>query len=396
MGDSITGNQKFLLLAIPITGITLCCIVLFGWAFIDGILRDFGVLPTRTPRPSDTPITTESMTLESILPTEIVSSAGVMKFMQGNNCTQDIVGETSDEPGKSINFKKTGEFTNDEARSVLLINVRAGTLLKVYDHPDGDMDDDWTEIVLKKTVSRYCIKSFEQTYEDEAVKILYHSHNGLDGKVSRIEIAAFSIAYSTQTNTSIPTDTPSPNNTPTIMLTSTRTSIPERTLIPSVTPTATATRTRTPAASLTPSITPTATASRTRTPTASPTSTPDTTAAMIFVTHYMTKSGETLNDVLMQKSYGTQVFGWYAEVCPVPICSEEGTYLVAFKYVYGMVSIPIWYVDNTISNIYFVNGKAKNYTPELPGAFIKGLVSDISAAFDLFEYKPKELGVLNP
>jgi len=54
----MTGKQKFILLAIPIIAITLCCCSLFGWAFVDTTLRQYGVLPTWTPSPTPSPTTT--------------------------------------------------------------------------------------------------------------------------------------------------------------------------------------------------------------------------------------------------------------------------------------------------------------------------------------------------
>jgi len=54
----MTGKQKFILLAIPIIAITLCCCLLFGWAFVDTTLRQYGVLPTWTPSSTPSPTTT--------------------------------------------------------------------------------------------------------------------------------------------------------------------------------------------------------------------------------------------------------------------------------------------------------------------------------------------------
>ena len=135
--------------------------------------------------------------------TPAISTSGHLKFMEGNDCTQDIVGEATDEVGQEINIKKTSGFTNDEARSVLISNVQVGIVLKVYDNPDGKQSDDWTEVFVKKQVLEYCITSFEQTYEDDVVQVFFHQNNGLDGKVSRIEI--YSGSY-----VALPADIPPP------------------------------------------------------------------------------------------------------------------------------------------------------------------------------------------
>lgn len=117
-----------------------------------------------------------------------------LKFMEGNDCTQDIVGEVTGEIGKIYNLKKTSGFANDETRSVLLIKIDRGIVLHLYDSPDGEKADDWTEILIKNYVSEYCISTFELNYEDDFVKSIFHSYNGLDGKVSRIEVHSISYA----------------------------------------------------------------------------------------------------------------------------------------------------------------------------------------------------------
>lgn len=114
--------------------------------------------------------------------------AGEIRFMEGNNGTQNQKGECSDAPGTKINFKKTKGFTNDDARSVILFDVRAGAVIRIYDDPDGKTSDDYMEIKVKKQVQKYTINTFEQDINDETVEATYHRNNGLDGKVSRVEV----------------------------------------------------------------------------------------------------------------------------------------------------------------------------------------------------------------
>ena len=113
---------------------------------------------------------------------------GYFDFYEGNDGTQDLLASISDRSSRTINLKKGG-FDNDEARSVVLRNVRAGAKLVVWDNPDGKQDDDWCEIEVKRQVQEYIISSFERNINDEFVKVTYHRDNGLDGKVSRIYIA---------------------------------------------------------------------------------------------------------------------------------------------------------------------------------------------------------------
>ncbi len=115
-------------------------------------------------------------------------NAGSIRFMEANECGENQKGECEDKAGTRIDFKKTEGFTNDDARSVTLLNVRKGAIIRVYDNPEGKEDDDYAEIVVKKEVQSYCVKSFENTYEDDTVKVTFHKNNGLDGKVSRVEV----------------------------------------------------------------------------------------------------------------------------------------------------------------------------------------------------------------
>jgi len=168
--------------------------------------------------------------------------------MEGNNCTQDVVGELTDRMGQSTNLKQTSGFANDEARSVLLLNVRARTVLRAYDSPDGDKSDDWAEVTVKETVDEYCIASFEQTYEDAVVKAVLHHKNGLDGKVSRIEVRAGSLVWLQEDVEQRSGDltSPSPLSTPTAIPPVTSTSTPSPTSMPTSTPEPTITATSTP------------------------------------------------------------------------------------------------------------------------------------------------------
>lgn len=116
---------------------------------------------------------------------------GQFAFFEGNGGTQDKLGnDVSDAPGQSYNLKQPNptDIPNDEARSVVLYNVRAGAVLSVYDNPNGDTDDDWCEIVVKRQVQQETVDSFEITYENENLRVTYHRKNGLDGKVSHISV----------------------------------------------------------------------------------------------------------------------------------------------------------------------------------------------------------------
>lgn len=108
---------------------------------------------------------------------------GIIAFYEGNNGTQNVVQTVEDYPGQD--FKPV---QNDEIRSAKLYNVRAGAEIRVYDSPDGGMNDDFCIVNVKRNAPEYTVDTFERTYEDEYVRVTFIRNNGLDGKISRIKI----------------------------------------------------------------------------------------------------------------------------------------------------------------------------------------------------------------
>jgi len=107
-------------------------------------------------------------------------------FYEGNGGSQNIVCTLSRPEGGYTNFKNNRNCGNDEARSVKLIEVPAGSEIKVYDDPNGSTRDDYTVItVLSDITGSYVVDTFESSYSDGIVRVQFNRHNGLDGKVSR-------------------------------------------------------------------------------------------------------------------------------------------------------------------------------------------------------------------
>jgi hypothetical protein len=75
-------------------------------------------------------------------------------------------------------------------RSVVLYDIPAGRALRLFDSPVGNKTDDWTEIIAKLPLNHVQLDSFERSFENTRVRVVYHRNNGLDGKVSRVEYAA--------------------------------------------------------------------------------------------------------------------------------------------------------------------------------------------------------------
>lgn len=158
-----------------------------------------------------------------------------MYFYEGNDCTQEIAGtlpyvleesksgkETSSPPPPSmykkpfpgtarsrpaapatdrgassgvgtavIKMKEVNWFQNDEARSVLLRSLKAGSTIVLSDGEDGSLKDDVSVLrVFKDRDKGVCIGSLEnyRTAEDGVWTIFPLKKNGLDGKVSRVKL----------------------------------------------------------------------------------------------------------------------------------------------------------------------------------------------------------------
>ncbi|QRN98475.1 hypothetical protein JRI60_05315 [Archangium violaceum] len=123
--------------------------------------------------------------------------AGTIDFYEGNEGTQNKIGTITDEPGQSINLKKSN-IPNDEIRSLVLRQVRPGTVITLYDDPRGRASkDDWARIYVfapgSKSFENYLIPTFERSETFLIASVKYHRKNGLDGKVSHIKVECLDI-----------------------------------------------------------------------------------------------------------------------------------------------------------------------------------------------------------
>jgi hypothetical protein len=114
--------------------------------------------------------------------------AGVVSFYEGNDGSQNKVCDVSTTFRGRKNFKNDAQCDNDEARSLVLTNVRAGFVIRVFDSPSCATDDDWTEIRVRQDIARHVVGTFERSQNDAAVQVTFHRDNGLVGKVSCIAV----------------------------------------------------------------------------------------------------------------------------------------------------------------------------------------------------------------
>ncbi|MBE3654579.1 hypothetical protein [Vibrio navarrensis] len=112
------------------------------------------------------------------------------EFYEGSQGQQDTVCNLSVLPGNKEDFYfKKNDCTNDEARSLIIRDAPAGTIIKIYDDPKMSSNDDYLTInVIQDIIEDKVIGTFEESFSDESVEVIYHEDNGLNGKVSAVRI----------------------------------------------------------------------------------------------------------------------------------------------------------------------------------------------------------------
>jgi hypothetical protein len=114
-----------------------------------------------------------------------------IELFEGNNATGDNFFSLNASFNQTIKFKIFSR-ENDDARSAVLTEIKAGTVIEFYDKRKCTKNDDWTRILVNSTIAQLTISTFQQTFIGSGVTVTYHPHskgkNALDGKVSCIKI----------------------------------------------------------------------------------------------------------------------------------------------------------------------------------------------------------------
>merc|ERR1712215_171773 len=122
---------------------------------------------------------------------------GIITLYEGNNGSQNQVCTLSWTGDAEWNFQHLDDCENDEARSGIILMAASGTTISLYDSPSGSKDDDYTVIKIKGEVtSPVELGTFEKSRTIDlptggTIEVTFHHHNGLDGKVSRMEVVIF-------------------------------------------------------------------------------------------------------------------------------------------------------------------------------------------------------------
>ena len=122
-------------------------------------------------------------------------------FYEGDNCSQQVKGLFEADSGgddyweECTGYDGNGTCANDDIQSLLIQpGVLKGKDVRVYDDPDGTLNDDYTSIYRgwQTLDAPFCINGFEHdTSTREAavgITINHHHDNGLNGKISFIKV----------------------------------------------------------------------------------------------------------------------------------------------------------------------------------------------------------------
>ncbi|MEB0039164.1 MULTISPECIES: hypothetical protein [unclassified Pseudomonas] len=118
-------------------------------------------------------------------------SEGGIYFWEENNADRKQDAVCVVPRGKTTLSLPTRGCENDEARSLSLSGMAKGTRITVSDSKDGNQNDDYTVINLKRDIGineRVVIPTFDADYNNNTYYVVNYRNNGLDGKVSRIVV----------------------------------------------------------------------------------------------------------------------------------------------------------------------------------------------------------------
>ena len=132
----------------------------------------------------------------SVCVAALPAAAGEFLFYAKNGCRGPVVVRYPTGAWFNDNCKAKGNRCsghNDELRSLFVPNNDLNWGVQLYDSPDANSDDDFANISagakLADPSGGICIATFEPSASAPFRRfITYHRKNGLDGKVSHIQI----------------------------------------------------------------------------------------------------------------------------------------------------------------------------------------------------------------
>jgi hypothetical protein len=123
--------------------------------------------------------------------TQALSQGGIYLWEQNNANTAGDTVCVIPRSARTLRFPAAG-CENDEARSVSLSGIDKGTRITLFDDASGNREDDHIIIDVTRNIGiheKVVVGSLEQNRTTDAYRAVYVRNNGLNGKVSRVEVS---------------------------------------------------------------------------------------------------------------------------------------------------------------------------------------------------------------
>lgn len=123
--------------------------------------------------------------------TQALSQGGIYLWEQNNANTAGDTVCVIPRSARTLKFPAAG-CENDEARSVSLSGIDKGTRITLFDDASGNREDDHIVIDVTRNIGiheKVVIGTLEQNRTTDAYRAVYVRNNGLNGKVSRVEVS---------------------------------------------------------------------------------------------------------------------------------------------------------------------------------------------------------------
>lgn len=171
--------------------------ILFGAPFTQTVFH--GRHTSDLPNPcfgADLELETPEPVLKGILNnTEYYTDIKDIIFYENDDCTGDEKGMFSSryKPGV-VDCSNSDKCDSDEFKSLKLYpSIKPNTAIKIYDSSSRSTSDDWTRIHVGQSLSKpFCVSGFEhdtlQSEAEKGITVVHHHRNGLNGKVSSVNI----------------------------------------------------------------------------------------------------------------------------------------------------------------------------------------------------------------
>jgi len=120
----------------------------------------------------------------------VAAAFPVIELLDGDNPRADFLCNLALRPGRPLPVEPVRDCEGETKTAFRLSDVPAGHVIRLYESDDGDRNDDWVEIAVKRHIRARTLDSFERTLDDADLRMRYHAEDGFNGRISRIEVRA--------------------------------------------------------------------------------------------------------------------------------------------------------------------------------------------------------------